>query len=137
VSAFNQYVRGTLHYGQGMTYTPEISPLGVWNFWHKPPGQSDPVQQWPNVMPDLANAMKYNPGLKIMVNAGYFDLATPFMDAWYEMHQLQIPPKLRANISYDYYRAGHIAYVESPALKRLHDNVAAFIVATGRASGNR
>lgn len=137
VPAFNQYVRGTLHYGYGMTYTPEISLLGVWNFWHKPPGQSDPVQQWPNVMPDLANAMKYNPSLKIMVNAGYFDLATPFMDGWYEMHQLQIPPKLQANISYDYYRSGHLAYVEPPALKRLHDNVAAFIVATDHASGNR
>ena len=30
---------------------------------------------------------------------GYFDLATPFIDGWYEMHQLQIPPKLQANIS--------------------------------------
>jgi carboxypeptidase C (cathepsin A) len=137
VSAFNHYVRGTLHYGYGMTYTPEISLLGKWDFWHEPPGQSDRVQQWPNVMPDLANAMKYNPGLKIMLNAGYFDLATPFMDGWYEMHQLQIPPKLQANISYDYYRSGHMAYVEPPALKRLHDNIAAFIVATDHASGNR
>jgi carboxypeptidase C (cathepsin A) len=134
VSAFNHYVRGTLHYGYGMTYTPEISLLGVWNFWHKPPGQSDPVQQWPNVMPDLANAMKYDPGLKVMLNAGYFDLATPFMNGWYEMHQLQIPPKLQANISYDYYRSGHMACVDPPALERLHDNIAAFIVATDHAS---
>jgi carboxypeptidase C (cathepsin A) len=130
VSAFNHYVRGTLHYGYGMTYRQEISLLGVWNFWHKPPGQPDPVQQWPNVMPDLANAMKYNPRLRIMLNEGYFDLATPFMDGWYELHQLQIPPKLQAHISYQYYRSGHLAYVDPPALKRLHDNVAAFIVAT-------
>lgn len=130
VSAFNHYVRSTLHYGYGMTYKPEISVLGTWNFWHKPPGQSDPVQQWPNAMPDLANAMKYNPGLRVMLNAGYFDLAAPFMDGWYEMHQLQIPPKLQANISYDYYRSGDMAYLDLPALKRLHDNLAAFIAET-------
>ena len=29
-------------------------------------------------MPDLANAMKINPNLKVQLNAGYFDLATPF-----------------------------------------------------------
>jgi carboxypeptidase C (cathepsin A) len=130
VSAFNHYVRGALHYGYGMSYRPEISNLGTWKFWHKPPGQSDPVQQWPNAMPDLANAMKYNPGLRVMLNAGYFDLSTPFMDGWYEMHQLQIPPRLQANISYDYYRSGHMAHVDPPELKRLHDNLAAFIVAT-------
>jgi carboxypeptidase C (cathepsin A) len=136
VSAFNHYVRETLRYGYGMTYKPEISITGVWKFWHQPPGQSDPVQQWPNVMPDLANAMKYNPGLRVMLNAGYFDLATPFMDGWYELRQLQIPPKLQANVSYDYYRSGHMAYVDPPVLKRLHDNLAAFIVAD-RAAGER
>jgi carboxypeptidase C (cathepsin A) len=118
-----------------MTYRPEISSLDAWNFWHKPPGQSDPVQQWPNVMPDLANAMKYNPSLRVMLNAGYFDLATPFMDGWYELHQLQIPPTLQANISYDYYRCGHMTYLAPAVLKRLHDNVAAFIVAANLASG--
>ncbi len=37
-------------------------------------------RQGSNVMPDLANAMKYNPNLKVMLNAGYFDLATPFYE---------------------------------------------------------
>ncbi len=132
-SAFNHYVRETLHYGFGMTYQPDNPILGQWNFWHTPPGQSDPVQQWANVMPDLANAMKYAPGLKIMVNGGYFDLATPFMTGWYEMHHLQIPSKLQANVQYDYYRSGHMAQLSSPVLKELHDNVAAFIAATHRA----
>jgi carboxypeptidase C (cathepsin A) len=136
VSAFNHYVRGTLHYGYGMTYEPEISILSVWSFWHRPPGQSDPVQQWPNVMPDLANAMKYNPRLRVMLNAGYFDLATPFMDGWYEMHQLRIPPSLQANISCDYYRSGHMANLDPRTLKQLHDNLAAFIVATDRAQSD-
>ena len=132
VSAFNHYVRQILRYGFGMTYEPDTSILGQWNFWHTPPGQGEPVQQWANAMPDLANAMKYDPGLRIMVNEGYFDLATPFMTGSYEMRHLQIPSGLQGNIQYDYYRSGHFASVPLPVLKSLHDNIAAFIDATDR-----
>lgn len=139
VTAFNHYVRQTLRYGIGMTYEPDVSVVGQWNFWHTPPGQSDPVQQWANVMPDLANAMKYAPGLKVMVNGGYFDLATPFMTGSYEMRHLQIPSKLQGNIQYHYYRSGHLARASAPVLESLHDNIAAFIDATdhpGTAASN-
>ncbi len=80
-----------------------------------------------NVMPDLASAMKYNPGLKVMVNGGYYDLATPFYEGWYEDHHLQIPAALNSNIEYHYYQSGHMVYAHEASLKELHDNVAAFI----------
>ena len=50
-------------------------------------------------MPDLANAMKYNPNLKVLLNGGYYDLATPYYEGWYEMHHLPIPQSLRATSS--------------------------------------
>ena len=78
-------------------------------------------------MPDLASAMKYNPELKVMVNGGYFDLATPFYEGWYEMHHLQIPAKLSGNIEYHYYQSGHMVYAHEASLKKMHDNVADFI----------
>ncbi len=40
---------------------------------------------------DLAEAMKTNPRLKVMVNDGYYDLATPFFAAQYEEEHLPIP----------------------------------------------
>jgi carboxypeptidase C (cathepsin A) len=80
-----------------------------------------------NVMPDLATAMKYDPDLKICLNGGYFDLATPFFQGMYEMHHLQIPQKLQSNIEYHYYESGHMVYANEASLKQLHDNVAAFI----------
>jgi carboxypeptidase C (cathepsin A) len=46
-------------------------------------------------MLDLAVAMKYNPTLKVLLNAGYFDLATPFYQGVYEMQHLPIPPQLQ------------------------------------------
>ena len=130
VAAFNNYVRKDLHYGMGMSYRPEIRLFSVWNSRHQPPGAPMPLPQALNVMPDLANAMKYDPDLKIMLNGGYFDLATPFFEGMYEMAHLPMPRKLQANIEYHYYESGHMVYANIPALKQLHDNVATFIANT-------
>jgi carboxypeptidase C (cathepsin A) len=130
VSAFNDYVRKDLKLTDDKQYKPEV---GVWRtqgFLHAPPGVGVPLPQAANVMIDLATAMKYNPDLKVMLNAGYFDLATPFFEGVYEMHHLPIPNKLQANIEYKFYESGHMVYAHEPALKELHDNVAAFIRGT-------
>jgi carboxypeptidase C (cathepsin A) len=74
--------------------------------------------------------MKYNPGLKILVNAGYFDLATPFFGAVFEMQHLQIPAALQKNIDFKFYESGHMVYAHEASLKELHENVAAFIMST-------
>jgi carboxypeptidase C (cathepsin A) len=129
-SAFNHYVRTDLHYGNGMTYKPEIPLFRTWNYQHKAPGAPFALPQELNVLPDLANAMKYDPNLKICVNGGYFDLATPFYESMYEMAHLPMQKKLQSNIEYHYYESGHMVYAHVPSLKELHDNVAAFIANT-------
>jgi carboxypeptidase C (cathepsin A) len=86
-------------------------------------------------MPDLANAMKINPNLKIQLNAGYYDLATPFYQGVYEMRHLPIPANLQANIEYKFYDSGHMVYAKDSSLKLLHDNVAAFIRRTSNTNG--
>ena len=78
-------------------------------------------------MSDLAVAMKYNPQLHVLLSGGYYDLATPYFAADYEMHHLPIPASLDANISYSWYPSGHMVYAHLPSLKQLHDNVARFI----------
>ena len=130
VSAFNSYVRERLHYGQGVYYKPGIPVYGSWDYRHQPPGAHAPLIALPNVLPDLAAAMKHNPDLKVLVNGGYFDISTPYYEGWFEMHHLPIPADLQANIEYRYYRSGHMVYVHLPALRQLHDNVAAFIRST-------
>ncbi len=45
-------------------------------------------------MPDLAVAMKQNPNLKVQLNGGYYDLATPYFAAEYELRQLPIQSTL-------------------------------------------
>ena len=125
VSLFNDYVRKTLKYGEGQTYLPGAQFDGTqWDFKH----HGNPVSV--NVAPDLAEAMKTNPRLKVMVNGGYYDLATPFFAAQYEEKHLPIPQSLAKNIEYDWYESGHMVYVRDESLKQLHDRVAAFITKT-------
>jgi carboxypeptidase C (cathepsin A) len=64
------------------------------------------------------------------LNGGYFDLATPFFEAMYELRQLPIQSELRKNIEMHFYQSGHMVYAHEPDLKALHDNVAAFIEKT-------
>jgi carboxypeptidase C (cathepsin A) len=127
VSVFNQYVRRDLHYATQEAYKPEIGIWNIWQFKHQPPDAPFKMQGAVNVMPDLAAAMKYDPNLKICLNGGYYDLATPFFQGMYEMHHLQIPANLQSNIEYHYYQSGHMVYANETSLKQLHDNVAAFI----------
>ena len=125
VSLFNEYVRKVLKYGEGQTYLPEaLFGAPDWDMKHK----GNPMNL--NVAPDLAEAMKTNPRLKVMVNGGYYDLATPFFAAQYEEKHLPIPQSLAKNIEFDWYESGHMVYVRDESLKQLHDRVAAFITKT-------
>jgi carboxypeptidase C (cathepsin A) len=138
ISAFNDYLRSTLHFGGEQHYEYlSLSINSQWNMLHTQPGQSTPAYMATNVLPDLAAAMTINPELRVMVNAGYFDLATPYCTAVYQMQQLPIAAKLLKNIEYHYYEAGHMIYVEPRAHAQLHDNVAQFIHRSASAtSGN-
>ena len=135
VSAFNDYVRKELKFGEGKAYRESLN-LQDWNFSHRPPGSRQELAQQVNVMPDLAAAMKLNPNLKILVNGGYFDLVTPFFEGVYEMRHLPIPAALQKNIEFKFYESGHMVYAHEASLKALHDNVAEFIRHTNNLSGS-
>jgi len=127
VSAFNDYVRRELKFGDGQTYKFEQDLDRIWDYMHQPPGAPQKLPQAANVMPDLAGAMKQNPNLKVMMNGGYYDLATPYFAAIYELRHLPVPAPIAANIEVKLYPSGHMVYAHEPALAALESNVAAFI----------
>jgi carboxypeptidase C (cathepsin A) len=132
IAQFNQYVRQTLKFGKDMTYRPSADVFGTWNFGHQPPGAPFKLPFTPNVMPDLAAAMKFAPNMKVMLSGGYFDLGTPFYAAEFEMHQMGLPPALQKNISYHFYPSGHMVYLDPQVLHQLHDDTASFIAGASR-----
>ncbi len=128
-SAFNRYLRDDLGYKGSRQYvvSGNVQP---WNwqqgrvYW---PGHTD-------VADDLADAMRRNPTLKVQLNSGYYDLATPYFASDYTMKHMQLPPRILANVETEKYKAGHMMYLYEPALARLKQNVAAFIQRTSSAA---
>jgi len=134
VGAYNGYVRDKLRYGEGIEFKSGIDIYGDWDYKHQPPGADKPLIALPNVLPDLAVAMKQNPNMKVMVNGGYYDVSTPYFAGKFELRHLPVGPELRRNIEYEYYESGHMVYAHHPSLVAIHDKVADFI---RRTSGGR
>jgi len=127
IAAWHNYARDQLHYTPEIQFKSGIPIYSKWDYKHQPPGADKPLIMLPNVLPDLATAMKQNPDMKVMVNGGYFDVSTPYFEGKMEMRHLPIPPTLQNNVEYHYYQSGHMVYVHPPTLVELHDNVADFI----------
>ena len=129
VSTFNDYVRRDLRFGDGKIFKPN-NYAGIddkWDLRHRPPGHGTLFSGALNVMPDLAFAMKANPRLKVQLHGGYYDLATLYFGAEFELKHLQIPPELTGNIEVRRYRSGHMIYLHDESRRQLHANVADFI----------
>lgn len=127
VAAFNDYARRTLDYGRGQQFLSGIAVYGSWDYRHQPPGSGRAMIALPNVLPDLAVAMKRDPGMKILVTGGYFDISTPYFAGRFELRHLPVPANLQDNIEYRYFEAGHMVYVNPQAMHEMRDTVADFI----------
>jgi len=125
VSAYNDYARKQLGVAADKVFTPFAQVYKFWNWKHSLGGVTLPTTT--NVMPDLAAAMKLNPNLAVQLEAGYFDLATPFFEGVFEFQHLPLSPRLQNNLEMKFYTSGHMIYANEPSLRALHDNVAAFV----------
>jgi carboxypeptidase C (cathepsin A) len=117
VSTSNRYLRQALKYNTPLLYRGEIYDLiyagdQTWDFKHGPNAQIL------NVTPDLAEAMTYNPSLKVFSANGYFDFATPFFATVYALNHLYLAPSVQRNITYGFYDSGHMVYLHPEALAR-------------------
>jgi carboxypeptidase C (cathepsin A) len=133
VAAWNSYVRERLRFTPDIQYKPGIPVYSKWDYKHQPPGAGSPLIALPNVLPDLATAMKQNPDLHVMVNGGLYDVSTPYFEGKMEMRHLPVPAALMRNIEFHYYQSGHMAYLRPETLTELRSNVADFIRRTSGA----
>lgn len=83
-----------------------------------------------NLSSKLATAMRDNPKLRVLVQCGYTDLATPADGMLYSTRQmLNLPAPLQKNISYTWYEGGHMFYLNPPDLKKMYADLVEFITA--------
>src|SRR4029077_6017996 len=100
VAMFQDYVRRELKWNTDMYYT-----------------LSARVQPWDQGQPGqpaeaLRAAMTSQSYLRVLVICGYYDLATPFNGIEQTVSHMNLEPPIRKNISFTYYEAGHMMYIE-------------------------
>src|SRR5688572_23908440 len=119
-AAFNSYVRGELRFKTDVEYY--ILGGGITSPWNWNTNNA-----YADTSISLKNAMAKNPYMKIFLAQGYYDMATPFYAAEYTVSAMNLDPQLKRNLSFAYYEAGHMMYIEKNSLRKLKEDAAAFI----------
>jgi carboxypeptidase C (cathepsin A) len=73
--------------------------------------------------------------LRVLVAAGYYDVATPFNGIEQTVSHMGLEPAIRKNLSFAYYEAGHMMYIEKKSREKLHRDVTNFIAGASKAEG--
>lgn len=125
MATFNDYYREELGVKTDRTYVSSASVYGRWDRRHKTPGLG--IVPVPNTAIDLAWTMTQNPKMRLLVQQGYFDLATPYGALHYVLDHLDVPPAQRKNLTVAYYEAGHMMYLHPESAAKFREDLAGFI----------
>ena len=107
-AALNHYVRGELEYQSDLPYEVLTSRVHPWSY-----KEFEGAHLY--VADKLAAAMRTNPHMRVHVDCGYYDGATPYFAAEHTFAHLAIPAELTGNIEFSYFEAGHMMYVHEPS----------------------
>jgi carboxypeptidase C (cathepsin A) len=130
-AAFFDYLHRELEFGDDETYV--VSNFDVeWKWDHRPPDSHGWEVPWANLRPDLARAITMNPGLHVLVQQGFYDLATPTLATRHDLEHLDIAPEARERIRLELYEAGHMMYLHGPSMRKFREDLADFIRASDR-----
>ena len=138
MTAINSYLRDDLKFPAGDERYVGGGAVQPWDWNRLPSGRGGRgggfFRGAPYVGGDLAQALVSNPHLKVEVENGYYDMATPFFATEYTMDHLGVNPELRSHVGLKYYDAGHMMYLRVADLAKLKGNIAGFINSTSRTS---
>ncbi|SEF72338.1 Carboxypeptidase C (cathepsin A) [Bryocella elongata] len=129
VDAFHTYLMTQLNYTTSEPYKLSSGGNGGWDWHHQPSGMrgfgggGGGGMPQPDTVIDLADAMRKNPALKVFSANGWFDLATPFFGTEHDLAQMMLPDNIKTNVSFGYYPAGHMVYLNVDALHQMHDDL--------------
>lgn len=107
----------------GVEMTEYYSTIGGVRGWNWDAGRSG-NNNYINVAPWISRAMRQNSDLEVLVQQGYYDLATPFFAAELMFNQ---PGFIQDRVHFRYYEAGHMMYIHEPSLIEMTDDVRALI----------
>lgn len=115
--AINYYLREVLNYKTDLKYfiAGQTTP---WNREGDQTGEN------------LRLAMAQNPFLHVMIQSGYFDGATDYFNAKYNMWHLDPSGKMKDRLSFKGYESGHMMYLRQEDLATSNEDIRQFIKKT-------
>jgi carboxypeptidase C (cathepsin A) len=117
-AAFTNYLRTELGYKTDMYYYPS-GGTQPWDYGVQN-GFGDTTSL-------LKNALTKNPYMKVLVAAGYYDLATPVYAAEYTFNHMGLNPDMHKRISWAYYQSGHMLYIDAESHTKLRHDIGEFL----------
>ncbi|HAD47978.1 MAG TPA: carboxypeptidase, partial [Idiomarina sp.] len=112
--AINYYLREELNFITDVKYNM-FGPVHPWDRSNNNTGEQ------------LREAMAANPYMNVLIQSGYFDGATNYFDAKYNMWQLDRSGLMKDRISFKGYFSGHMMYLRRADLEKSNDDLREFI----------
>jgi len=112
--AINGYFQTYLNYKTDIKYNM-FGPVNPWD------------RSGDNTGENLRAAMAMNPYLHVMTQSGYYDGATTYFNAKYNMWHTDPSGKLKDRMSFKGYRSGHMMYLRAEDLKNANEDIRVFI----------
>lgn len=112
--AINHYFKNYLKFETDVKYNM-FGPVNPWN------------RSGDNTGENLRQAMAMNPYLHVMTQSGYFDGATTYYNAKYNMWHMDPSGRLKDRMSFKGYRSGHMMYLRAEDLKNANEDIRQFI----------
>lgn len=126
-AAFRSIVGNEIGYHNTLPYTMsswETVGLG-WDHAHTSAGAAW-KSKTPNVAYDLAETMRHNPYMKVLILGGRYDLATPFLGPIEDLSRMFLGEAIKQNLTWKLYDAGHMIYVNPSAFDKMAADVEEF-----------
>lgn len=122
-ASMNNYFQKDLNFKEEKLYNI-FGNVYPWNY-------NNVANQFLNVGESLRDAMSKNPHLKVFVGCGYYDFATPYFTAQFDVEHMFLRPEQRKNIQFKFYESGHMYYIHKPSLIQSKKDMDAFYEESG------
>ncbi len=115
-TSLNDYLENDLQIKTDLPYLNS----GAVRPWQEPEGS------YAETATDLRNVLGRNQHFRVLYCCGYYDLACPLNATIYTVNHMGLDDQSRSHVSFAYYPAGHMMYIEKSSRHKLHDDVKQF-----------
>ncbi|HWD38235.1 MAG TPA: hypothetical protein VG944_05250 [Fimbriimonas sp.] len=115
-SSINDYLENDL----GINTTIPYLNSGNVRPWTEPEGS------YAETASNLRAVLARNQHFRVLYCCGYYDLACPLNATIYTVNHMGLDHETRSHISFQYFPAGHMMYIEKSSRHKLHEDVKAF-----------